>query len=377
MSSFARPRRSAAATPLVSVAVPAYNVGPYIAKALDSVLQQTYPHFEVVVVDDGSTDNTKQEIQQFSDPRIRLIEHPRNMGLSAARNTSIRQARGEFYAVLDGDDIALPNRLETQLAYLQRHPRVGVVGGGVTLFGEVHRKFDTPSILAPYDHAHFHAQQLLNAAFNNTTLMYRKAALESVYNAESDFYYDPRFLRGAEDYDLIVRLLARWEGGNLPQVLTLWQKRQSSSSKHHLNRPLSLQVQQGLIEAIGCPTDEATMALHHRLAFFLDEGVNPTVDEAFFRQIWQWMRQLTHANRQSRFLAPHALENVLWLRWILLCKSFRPEGWSQKALLHAPCRFHLERPSSWAYLDSKAKSRKLTLQPDLMQHYDIALAWNS
>jgi glycosyltransferase involved in cell wall biosynthesis len=110
--------------PAVSVVIPHYNKGPYIARALNSVLTQTFPDFEVIVVDDGSTDDGAEIIRGFDDPRIRLIQQE-NRGVSAARNRGIEAARAELVAFLDADDEWLPKFLETILRLRRKFPEAG------------------------------------------------------------------------------------------------------------------------------------------------------------------------------------------------------------------------------------------------------------
>src|SRR4051794_14701943 len=98
--------------PRISVIVPAYNCAPYIKAAVSSVLGQTFPDLEVIVVDDGSTDSTVQELSSFSDPRLIVLRHSTNQGVSRATNTGLKRARGEYLAVLAADDEWLPVKLE-------------------------------------------------------------------------------------------------------------------------------------------------------------------------------------------------------------------------------------------------------------------------
>ena len=111
---------------LVSVVVPTYDYGCFVAEAVASALAQTYPHREVIVVDDGSTDDTREVLAPYSD-RIRYIFQS-NQGLSAARNTGIRAAQGEFIALLDSDDVWHPRKLEVQMHFLHDLPEVGLLG---------------------------------------------------------------------------------------------------------------------------------------------------------------------------------------------------------------------------------------------------------
>jgi len=113
--------------PGVSVVIATYNRAYIISEALKSALAQTYRDFEILVVDDGSSDNTREIVESFCDRRIRYIRCDRNRGCSAACNTGIKQARGSFVAFLDSDDEWKSDYLESQVSFLSRHPEVGVV----------------------------------------------------------------------------------------------------------------------------------------------------------------------------------------------------------------------------------------------------------
>ena len=120
---------------LVSVIIPAYNQGHYLGKAIKSVLEQTYTHFEIIVVDDGSTDNTAEVARSFDDARIQYI-YQDNRGLSAARNTGLRLAQGEFLSFLDSDDLFLPDKLSLLVRALQADPGWGMAAGQAVLIDE-------------------------------------------------------------------------------------------------------------------------------------------------------------------------------------------------------------------------------------------------
>ena len=129
---------------LVSIIVPAYNTEKYIADAIESVLRQTYPYFELIIVDDASTDRTAEVVQSFSDQRIKLIRHTSNKGPGAARNTAIEAARGKWMAVLDADDQWKANRLERLVNVLKK------AGDNYFVADYILYCFDTPSGLKPW-----------------------------------------------------------------------------------------------------------------------------------------------------------------------------------------------------------------------------------
>jgi glycosyltransferase involved in cell wall biosynthesis len=119
----------------VSVIIPTYNQGNYLRQAIQSVLAQSYADFEVIVVDDGSTDNTSAVVGDLSDPRLRYARQA-NGGLSSARNTGIRNATGSFLSYLDSDDLFLPEKLRLLVALLEENPNLGLVAGQAVLIDE-------------------------------------------------------------------------------------------------------------------------------------------------------------------------------------------------------------------------------------------------
>lgn len=112
--------------PQVSVVIPAYNQALFLGEAIGSVLDQSYTDYELIVVNDASPDNTDEVVSQFTDARIKYIVHKHNKGLPAARNTGIRNSRGEFIALLDADDIFHPTKLESHINFFEEHPHIGV-----------------------------------------------------------------------------------------------------------------------------------------------------------------------------------------------------------------------------------------------------------
>lgn len=123
-------------TPLVTIGIPTYNVGRFIALSIKSVLAQTYANFELIITDDGSIDNTVEEIRKFSDPRIKLIVDGENHGISFRLNQQIDMATGEIFVRMDGDDLMFPTRVEEQVKFLLDHPEVEVVGSEAVIIDD-------------------------------------------------------------------------------------------------------------------------------------------------------------------------------------------------------------------------------------------------
>ena len=117
--------------PLISVILPAYNAERFLEEAIDSILAQTYKNFELIVLNDGSTDRTEEIILSYNDPRIRYIKNESNLKLIKTLNKGIALARGKYIARMDADDISLPTRFEKEIEFMEIHPDIGVCSSKV------------------------------------------------------------------------------------------------------------------------------------------------------------------------------------------------------------------------------------------------------
>ncbi len=195
--------------PLVSVLLAAHNDGRYLAAAVESVLRQTVGDLELIVVDDGSTDETPDVLTALTDPRVLLLRNDTQIGLAASLNRGLDRAEGRYVARLDADDVALPNRLERQLG---RMMEVAVLGTAVLDLdeggepGTLHRN--------PLGPRAVRWLSLFSSPFFHPTVLVDRKSL-------GDLRYDTSYLE-SEDYDLWTRLLATGvEGGNLEDALVL------------------------------------------------------------------------------------------------------------------------------------------------------------
>ncbi len=194
--------------PLVTVLMPVYNGAEYLADAIESVLAQTYGHFELLVIDDCSTDASREVVRSFNDIRIRHVLNSCNLGLSATLNKGIELARGKYIMRMDQDDLSLSGRMSAQVAYLEEHPSVGLCGASVKVFGlreETHPATTDPVFLAD--------MSLFSSPVQHSACIFRTEVFDDPelrYRSEFD---------GAEDFDLFGRIVRRWGVANLPEVL--------------------------------------------------------------------------------------------------------------------------------------------------------------
>lgn len=212
-----------AASPLVSVVMPAYNARKYVAEAIESVLAQTFVDFECLIIDDGSTDETGQILQSHAarDRRIRIITQP-NSGIGAALNRGIEESRGQYIARMDSDDLCLPQRFERQVDHLNRTPDCVLVGSRVLMIDpDGCPLFEMESVQT----AHEAIDRLLMEAqwsIVHPSVMMRSDAVRKLGGYNND-------LVPVEDHDLFLRLAEVGKLANLPEILLKYRKHPMNS----------------------------------------------------------------------------------------------------------------------------------------------------
>ena len=201
---------------LVSIIMPAFNAGETIAYAIKSVLDQTYPCFELIVIDDGSTDSTILKVNSFADNRIRLLSQP-NQGVSVARNYGISRSSGEFIAFLDADDAWYRDKLQIQISILRQRQDLDLVFSSFEVFS-AQGVSNSPVYMECFNSTGLYSTRVLVVDFIPTlTVLLRKSLLKES-NSEC---FDP-LLHGTEDWDLWIRLLQKANVFFVPQKLAYY-----------------------------------------------------------------------------------------------------------------------------------------------------------
>jgi glycosyltransferase involved in cell wall biosynthesis len=194
----------------VSVIIPTFNRGQSVTKAIDSVLAQSIQCLEIIVVDDGSTDDTQERLAPYLDQIVYIRQE--NRGVSAARNKGILAARGDLIAFLDSDDLWHPHKLELQLQYFREHPEIALVGA-VSSF-DTTRDSPLPPIPAALSAQRLSLEDVVvRTPFATSTVVLRKFCFDAVG------YFDTG-LRNAEDRDLYIRIGSRYSIAKLGAVLS-------------------------------------------------------------------------------------------------------------------------------------------------------------
>ena len=209
--------------PLISVIFPIYNGSMYLREAIESIRAQTFTDYEIIIIDDGSTDDSFQIIRSITDKRIRAYRQ-RNRGLAATLNHGISLARGRYLARMDQDDLALPTRLEKQVAFLEGHARCALLGTAAEIWigdQKTDRMHDHP-----IDNLSLKFELMFDNYFVHSSVMFRKTAVEDIGGYTTDTARQP-----PEDYELWSRLARKHEVANLSERLLVYREVAASMSR--------------------------------------------------------------------------------------------------------------------------------------------------
>jgi len=212
-----------ASAPAISVVVPAHNAADTVGETIESALRQTMGDLEVIVVDDGSSDDTGARVEAIADPRLRLVRQE-NGGAAAARNAGIRQARGEWVAFLDADDVWLPHKLEVQLAVLEANPGVSAVQSGAYFVDDRLRPLEVRRCFQPDDSllTFLRFQNLPNAA---STWVIQRGALERFGMFDAS-------LAILEDWDISIKAARHCDPISIEEPLSLYRVHPGNRSRN-------------------------------------------------------------------------------------------------------------------------------------------------
>ncbi|MEG5067316.1 glycosyltransferase family A protein [Microcoleus sp. B3-A4] len=335
--------------PLVSVIIPAYNAEQFIEETLKSVLAQTYPEIEVLVVDDGSQDRTAEIVEKISKKhsRVQLLKQ-QNAGVAAARNLAIQKSRGEYIAPIDADDIWYPENIEKQVQCMREgEPSLGVVyswsldidengflTGGIRAFtieGEVYETLICHNFLG-----------------NASASMIRRSALDKV--GFYDTSYIEKSAQGCEDWDLYLRLAEYYQFGVVPEFLIGYRKVYTSMSSNYVAMAKSHAL---MLQDVKQRHPEIPEFLHRLSASnFLMYLAHQSSRNGSDRTALFWLFQALKAECISP-LSRYGFYRVLGKSLLNLLSQF----WKPQAALETPLSSK-DRPSS----DCKLSSRELLVE---------------
>ncbi|NNF02070.1 MAG: glycosyltransferase [Bacteroidia bacterium] len=292
----------------VTVLLPVYNGEKYLEDACRSVLNQSFHDFELLIINDGSSDRTSEIINSFSDPRLRVVNNEQNIGLIKTLNKGIDLAKSDLIARMDADDICRPKRLQLQVDFMNENPDIAISGGLFQAIGtstsNVVKQPTNPDVIK--------SKLLFHTVLAHPTVIYRKEAL-----VKNSLYYDESY-KHAEDYELWVRASRRVKISNLNEVLIDYRFHDKQVSAEFNNIQIEnlnrCRVKQ--LDEIGISAGNDEIEIHLNLA---NQNYRKEID--FVKQAEKWLLKLHDHNCNVGFFDRAAFDRTLGSYWVAICKN--------------------------------------------------------
>lgn len=305
-------------TPFLTVIMPVYNGQAYLNAAIDTVLNQTFKNFELIIIDDGSTDNSEEIIRQYTDPRIRFLKNDKNRGVAYTRSRGLTEAKGDYLAWMDCDDLISPEKFEKQLQFLQENPDIGICGTWWVRFGE-----GRPRVLkSPTDPEIIKASLLFYPAINPATAMMRMS-----YVNQFNLKYDHRLLI-AEDYDFYFEASFHFPMQNIGEVLYSYRASETSIMKKFSDQEAKMMEFHKIIyskafDKLQIEKTEENFIKHRRVkSSFLFNNWSD------FKKNFEWLLLLKSQNNKTKVYDCKAFDEVLGTMFYFISKKSSQLGLS-------------------------------------------------
>ena len=298
--------------PQVTIILPVYNGEQYLHEAIDSVLAQTYRDFELWVCNDGSTDGTVAIVDSYTDPRVRRIDNPHNMGLVATLNRAFAMVESPFIARMDDDDLWHEKKLELQMLLLESRPDVGVCGTSIHKFGDI-----DSFCFFPEESDALKVGLIFYCMMSHPSVVYRRSMLQEVGLTYQKDYFP------AEDYKMWIDVLKYSNIYNLQQPLVEYRQHGSQICRERKVEQIAL--------------ERRLREEQLRLVY-----PNPTEEELRF-----------HLDRFTT-LQPHSGEEVkLFLRWgMRLCEENKHSGYVNSKVMHSELHRYVQNAIRTYYMSN-------------------------
>ncbi len=285
----------------VSVLMPVYNEEKHISEAIDSILNQSYTAFEFIIINDGSTDRTDEIVRSYQDKRIRYISHAQNSGIVDTLNEGLSTLKGEYILRMDGDDIAHPDRISEQVAFMDAHPKIGVASSYIELFGT-----ETGIWRPPLTDDHIKASLLFESSIMHAAAIIRKSVLQDhdlLYRADHPHM---------EDYDLWRRMSSYTDFANIDHVL--YKYRRGANCITINNAPSLIERKKKfystVLSVLGIAPSERELFMH--IGF---ESNKLPLSPSNITQYYKYLNTIVEANLSNNVYPHKALENCIAKKW--------------------------------------------------------------
>ena len=303
--------------PRITILMPMRNSATTLCEAVESVLRQTHKDFEFLIIDDASTDETVSILNGYRDPRIVLLRNETNLGVAKTLNRGLDAARGSYIARMDGDDICEPDRIERQLAFMERHPGLGLSGSFVRRMGA---GFDYV-LRFPRGSECLRSYVLLGNPLAHPTVIFRQDALN-----RHRFRYDSS-CGAAQDYELWSRCLRVMDADNLDAPLVHWRanERSVTSARFSESNRTALCIQRAELARLGISIGDEELAFHRQIGN--GSGFSSYGE---LRRAEQWLKMLLGKNVLVSVYPAEGLRQAIAFVWFRVCLNsscLGPRAW--------------------------------------------------
>jgi len=284
---------------MLTVFMPVYNGENYLQAAINSILAQSFQDFELLIIDDGSTDRSAEIIRSFDSKKIRFLQNEQNKGLIFTQAKAIAASSKKYWAVLDCDDWAYPQRLEKQIRFLEQNPDYAAVGSWVESIDAADKHLGIWKL--PYQSTEIRVKLLFQNCFAHSAMMLRRKVLDEM-SYRVTFY-------PSEDYDLWVRISRKYKLANLPEVLLKYRIHtqsisQTQNQKQHTSVLKIIEEQLAILQIF---PSQNQLDTHLQLAH-LEKNID-------FERLKTWLEILYEQNNRLAIYPKTDFENLLLFYW--------------------------------------------------------------
>ncbi|QIK54208.1 glycosyltransferase [Dysgonomonas sp. HDW5B] len=300
--------------PKLSIIMPVFNTEKYLREAIDSIIQQSFTDWELLIINDGSTDSSENIIQSYTDKRIQYHRNDQNIGLISTLNKGIDICTGDYIARMDADDISEKDRFKIQLAFLAENKEYAMCGSYAKVIDENNN--ETGKILNLQTNDFLQINLLFSVPFIHPSMMFRREVLKNNY-------FDPKY-KHAEDYELWCRIANNYKIANIPDYLLRyrWHTNNVSVTYSQIQENIKNKIICKELQNIGLQPSEKELYLH-KITFQQFDSKTEVVKQKFedYSQLDSWFWKIIDSNKNKQKYNEASLIAFLWSRWIVLCIS--------------------------------------------------------
>lgn len=294
--------------------MPVYNGEKYLKTSIDSILNQTYSNFSFVIIDDGSTDSSREIINSYKDKRITLYINEKNRGLVFSLNRGLDECKDKYIVRMDSDDYSLPNRIEKQVEFMESHPNVGVCGSWYSVFSEDFKKKIKTTELPTS------SEEIKSELFYWCCLCHPSTIIRVPYLNENNLRYSITD-KHAEDYGLWVKCSHLFKLANIPEVLLHYRSTPTGICHTYPfeQKKATCRILVKNLENIGIyNTEKEMLELHFRISY----RNRRIISGAEKKKVRSWYYALIEANKKTGYYSEPYFSNMVKMRIAKICDGF-------------------------------------------------------